>query len=282
MHLNKLETLRVIAMPLSGTSFPHSAFYSDPIPALAMASGGEAYVENFDVGLLCSRRSFHLHVKLHTRRSPLGEGRWSEWWEEVELACWLLSSLVIIIVPAVCMEQKPLKELKQALQDEAERTWDIARDTLFSDGWHLDQTTDEGFFIHSKKTGRSKTILKISTPIKASLELLYDRFLVSSMEDTLSWNDTLKDFKVLYKLDEREECGIFYQVTQEGAAGFIASRDFVNLSLVKKYGDDFVMSSYKSISLDLFPPVKGIVRYVLKQNMVAVRSHYEALQVSSS
>ena len=66
---------------------------------------------------------------------------------------------------------------------------------------------------------------------------------------------------VFQKIDEKGECGIFYQVTQEGAAGFISSRDFVNLSLVKKYGDEFVMSSYKSISLDLFPPVKGIVRY---------------------
>lgn len=133
-----------------------------------------------------------------------------------------------------------------------EEAWDI----LNNDKWVLESSTPQGDQIYTQKLPKGEKVFKLLGVVDAPLNLLIE-VLYKRLEDFPIWNPTVKESKVLQKVNLYSD--IIYQMSAEAGKGLVSSRDFVMLRhLAEKEGFHVISSS--SIRDCYYPCKKNIVR----------------------
>lgn len=125
----------------------------------------------------------------------------------------------------------------------AQKQWDEEckqRDVL------IESTTDENL-------GK---IVRVRTFLDASPEIVY-ALVYGDVQNHLSWNTSLRQSEVIYTVNSTTD--ITYTCMGELVGGFISARDYVNLRHFQRVGSMYLSTS-SAITIDLKPPVDGIIR----------------------
>lgn len=130
-------------------------------------------------------------------------------------------------------------EYKMAGTQALHESWDM----LNSDEWKLEKENICTDTVHTMMMSSTK-VYKLTAIINLSPKYLLDE-LFFKVENIPSWNPALLESHKIQTLDENTD--ITYQISADGGAGVVASRDFVTLRHWAKMDEDtYVIASVKS------------------------------------
>ncbi|KAG8201097.1 hypothetical protein JTE90_028767 [Oedothorax gibbosus] len=161
------------------------------------------------------------------------------------------------ILHANCQQmiQETPKIKKKDYQQVAEEALQKAVSIIESDGWKKERSNGNGDIIYSKTIPIYGKVFKfegiLNMPAAKVIDILYYK-----VEEMHKWNPTVKKCRIIEKINEHVD--ISHTIATEGAAGLVASRDFVNIRIWKKKNSDYLHGSVATNHLE----VPEIAKYV--------------------
>ncbi|CAF2818102.1 unnamed protein product [Rotaria sp. Silwood2] len=142
---------------------------------------------------------------------------------------------------------------KQA-DETIDEIWKIFKD---DNAWSEEAKSRDGLdIVVSKNFPKWGKIFRLTSIVTGShshiIEMLFER-----QEDIPKWSPTVNDCKILEIINN--DLYITYQLTNEQAQGFIAKRDFVNLT-IRRLIDDIAILAAQACSYPKMPPNNNCVR----------------------
>lgn len=128
----------------------------------------------------------------------------------------------------------------------AEEAMETALNIIFSDGWRTEKTDGEDI-IYSQSIPKFGKVFKFVGVLNFPPEKVIDEVYFKG-EEMHKWNPTVKRVKILQRIDEHID--VAHVIATEGAAGLVASRDFVNVRIWKKRGDVYIHASMSTTHPD--------------------------------
>lgn len=127
---------------------------------------------------------------------------------------------------------------KMAAAQALQGSWDM----LNSDNWKLEKENDCNDTVHTMMMEKTK-VYKLTAVINLTPKYLLDE-LFFKVENIPSWNAALLESHKIQTIDENTD--ITYQISADGAAGIVASRDFVTLRNWDLLDGVYIIASVKT------------------------------------